>query len=678
MVENIENPLHFDSGFSLGVTPRHISKCWVELNSSRNITFDSELGFRKKLIFMFPRLEILKIHFIFNRAFLERVTPRHISKLVELNSAEDINFDSELGFRKTFHFHVPPGWKSLKIHFILDLGFPEQFSQGISKMIGWKSLKIHFILGSELCLRRWKTLKIHFIFRFELFLRTDPKAYLKMWKIIANPLHFNPSFPVELAQAYLKTWNAIQAENITFDSELGFRQEAYFHVPQAENITFEAEFDLKNTSFSYSPWWKPLKIHIIFDSGFSLRSYPKAYLKMLGRTQFSQKGPGFLSSSPKAYLKMIGWKMFKIHIIFDSGFSLRSYPKAYLKILGWKTLKIHFIFRFELFLRTYPKAYLKMVGWKLLQIYFILIRAFRVELAQGISQNLGLIPRHISKWWVELNSGRKYNFEAELGFEKHFIFIFSMVENIKNPIIFDSRVEKLENPLHFRVRAFPEQFSQGISKNDSSDFKKNSFSCYPEWKMLQIHIIFNSGFSLRKAYLKILGRTLFSQNTYLLTQSSDFEKYFIFMFPRSSDFDKKLIFMFPRLEIIAHLLHFNPSFPCGVSTGHISKLGSDFEKHFIFMFPRVENFENPLYFRISALPEKLTQGISENLEWKRLKIHFILGSGPSLSSSPKAYLKMIGWKSLSIPFMLGSELCVRSYCRAYLKILGRTRFNQKS
>ncbi|KAG8147334.1 hypothetical protein E2320_000123 [Naja naja] len=107
---------------------------------------------------------MLKIHIIFRpgfslssypKAYLKMkvelnsgVTPRHISKRVELNSGRRHNFDSELGFRKTFHFHVPPV----------------------------ETLKIHFIFGSRVCLRRWKMLKIHIIFDPGSY----PKAYLKM------------------------------------------------------------------------------------------------------------------------------------------------------------------------------------------------------------------------------------------------------------------------------------------------------------------------------------------------------------------------------------------------------------------------------------------------------------------------------------------------------------------
>ncbi|KAG8147333.1 hypothetical protein E2320_000119 [Naja naja] len=227
--------------------------------------------------------------------------------------------------------------------------------------------------------------------------------------------------------------------------------------------------------------------------------------------------------------------------------------------------------------------------------------------------------------------------------------------------------EKVENPLHFRVRAF-------LSSSPKAYLKMIG------WKMFKI-TSFLIGFSLRsypKAYLKILGRTLFSQNTYLDSELG-FRKYFIFMFPGVENFENSLHFR-------------NKAFPEDLSQGISQNVGrtqfrqktlllkqsSDFEKHFIFIFSMVENIKNPHHFRFWRARISKINSFSCSPAWKRLKIHFILGSGPSLSSSPKAYLKMIGWKSLSIPFMLGSELCVRSYCRAYLKILGRTPFNQKS
>ncbi|KAG8147336.1 hypothetical protein E2320_000125 [Naja naja] len=95
--------------------------------------------------------------------------------------------------------------------------------------------------------------------------------------------------------------------------------------------------------------------------------------------------------------------MLKIHIIFDPGYSLRSYPKSldFEKYFIFMFPRVENVenplhFRFELFLRTYPKAYLKMVG--------------RTQFRQKT-----LLLKQSSD------------------FEKHFIFIFSMVENIKNP-----------------------------------------------------------------------------------------------------------------------------------------------------------------------------------------------------------------------------------------------------
>ncbi|KAG8148174.1 hypothetical protein E2320_022442 [Naja naja] len=63
------------------------------------------------------------------------------------------------------------------------------------------------------------------------------------------------------------------------------------------------------------------------------------------------------------------------------------------------------------------------------------IRAFLEDLAQGKSQN-----------------AENITFEAELDFEKHFIFIFSMVENIKNPH-------------HCRFWELPQGISQNVGWN---------------------------------------------------------------------------------------------------------------------------------------------------------------------------------------------------------------------
>ncbi|KAG8147354.1 hypothetical protein E2320_000131 [Naja naja] len=116
------------------------------------------------------------------------------------------------------------------LHFWIS-ALPEDSSQGIFQNSG-------------------KHFKIHFIFRSELSLMRYPKAYRKM---VVNPRHIS-----KLEQ------NSIQIENITFDAELGFRKEYHFHIPQVVKR------------------WKMLKIHFISSSQLSLRSYAKAYLKMLG------------------------------------------------------------------------------------------------------------------------------------------------------------------------------------------------------------------------------------------------------------------------------------------------------------------------------------------------------------------------------------------------------------
>ncbi|KAG8147343.1 hypothetical protein E2320_000116 [Naja naja] len=237
----------------------------------------------------------------------------------------------------------------------------------------------------------------------------------------------------------------------TFENPLHFRNQAFPEdLAQGKSQNVGARIS-KNTSFPYPPWWKTLKIHIIFDSGFP-RSYPKAYLKMLGvsprhiskcwvelnsaRKHNFDRELDFKINSFSCYP---GWKMLKIHFIFGSELSLRVSPRHISK--WWKTLKIHFIFIFELFLRTYPKAYLKMSSdfeKKLFSCSQVEIIAnplhfnlsFAVELAQAYL-----------KTWVELNSARNHNFLQR------------------------ARISKI-----------------------------NSFSCYPGWKMLKIHIIFGFSF----------------------------------------------------------------------------------------------------------------------------------------------------------------------------------------
>ncbi|KAG8148055.1 hypothetical protein E2320_022951 [Naja naja] len=145
------------------------------------------------------------------------------------------------------------------------------------------------------------------------------------------------------------------------------------------------------------PGWKMMKIHFIFGSKLSLRTYPRAYPKMMENDENPlyfriQAFPEDLSQGiSQNFLKKTsfscspGWKTLKIHIIFDSGLSLRSYPKAYLKI-----------------------------------------------------------PENIT-------------FDAELRFSK--TLHFHVPERV------NQGVENVENPHHFRIRAFPEDFSQGILQN---------------------------------------------------------------------------------------------------------------------------------------------------------------------------------------------------------------------
>ncbi|KAG8148173.1 hypothetical protein E2320_022440 [Naja naja] len=178
---------------------------------------------------MFPGVENIKNpHHFRSRVFLEELpqgTSQNIWALPE-ELAQGKSQNIGAQILKNTSFSSSPEWKSLTIHFIFDPAFPEELAQGKSQNIGLDFEK-------------------HFIFMF---------ARVETFE---NPLHFQiRAFLEDLAQG------------------------------KSQNVGARIS---KNTSFSYSPWWKTLKIHIIFDSGFCLRSYPKAYLKMLGRTQFSQK-----------------------------------------------------------------------------------------------------------------------------------------------------------------------------------------------------------------------------------------------------------------------------------------------------------------------------------------------------------------------------------------------------
>ncbi|KAG8148170.1 hypothetical protein E2320_022438 [Naja naja] len=212
-VENVENPLYFQ----IWALPEELAQ-----GKSQNIGQKTQLltqssDFEKHIIFIFPRVEKFD-------------NPLH--------------FGSGLSLRK---------WKSLKIHFILVPAFPEQFSQGISKND-----------------------------------KSYPKAYLKMW--------------VEL--------NSV--EDITFDSELGFRKTFIFMFP--------ARFE--KTSFS-CPRWKSLKIHFIFRSGLSLRSCQgksqNDWAENITLKQSSDFEKPSFSYSP-------WWKTLKSTSFSILGF-LRSYPR---------------------------------------------------------------------------------------------------------------------------------------------------------------------------------------------------------------------------------------------------------------------------------------------------------------------------------------------------------------
>ncbi|KAG8147352.1 hypothetical protein E2320_000132 [Naja naja] len=92
---------------------------------------------------------------------------------------------------------------------------------------------------------------------------------------------------------------------------------------------------------------------------------------------------------------------------------------------------------------------------------------------------------------------------------------------------------------------------------------------------------------------------------------------------------------------------------------------SDFEKNIIFIFPRVENVENPLSIRIWALPEELTQGISQNVGVENVEnpLYFWIWA------LPEELAQVNWWKMLKIHIIFRSELSLRSYPKAYLKML---------
>ncbi|KAG8147341.1 hypothetical protein E2320_000120 [Naja naja] len=108
-VENFENPLHFRISALPEELPKAYLKIWVELNSARNITFDSELGFENTSFSCSPGWKTLKIHFIFGFELFLRSYPRHISKCGLEIIANPLHFN---------------------------LSFPEELAQGISQNLG--------------------------------------------------------------------------------------------------------------------------------------------------------------------------------------------------------------------------------------------------------------------------------------------------------------------------------------------------------------------------------------------------------------------------------------------------------------------------------------------------------------------------------------------------------------
>ncbi|KAG8147353.1 hypothetical protein E2320_000129 [Naja naja] len=249
--------------------------------SQKSYLVTKSSNFGNKLIFMLPRVENIEnpLHFwisalpeelsqgIFQNVVVEnfenplhfhiRAFPDEISQGICQNGGsiqpENITFDSELGFRKEAYFHVAQSSVFEKnIIFI----FPRV--ENVENPLYFRM----WALPEELAPVNCKSVRVE---NFE------------------NPLHFRSRvFPEELSQGKSQNvvWNSIQAENITFDSELGFRKEAYFHLTEGGkrfkiHFIFRSELSLKNFEnklIFMLPMGKTLKIHIIFHSGLSLRS----------------------------------------------------------------------------------------------------------------------------------------------------------------------------------------------------------------------------------------------------------------------------------------------------------------------------------------------------------------------------------------------------------------------
>ncbi|KAG8147345.1 hypothetical protein E2320_000128 [Naja naja] len=265
---------HFIFFFSRELPQGISQKVGLKSIKQENITFDSDFGFQKEVYFHFPQggNHCKSISFS-DPSFPCGVIPSHISKCwVELNSARNHNLSQTARISEINSFSCSPGWKTLKIHFIsgsqLSLRsyrkayfktlvenvenphhfrsrvFPEELSQGKSQNVVWNSIQEENItFHSDLRFR--KEAYFHLTQESSDF---ENKLIFMLPRIenFENSHHFQSRvFPEELSQGKSQNvvWNSIQAENITFDSELGFRKEAYFHVPQVGN-------HCKSTSFS--------------------------------------------------------------------------------------------------------------------------------------------------------------------------------------------------------------------------------------------------------------------------------------------------------------------------------------------------------------------------------------------------------------------------------------------
>ncbi|KAG8148175.1 hypothetical protein E2320_022439 [Naja naja] len=204
-------------------------------------------------------------------------------------------------------------------------------------------------------------------------------------------------------------------------------------------------------------------------------------------------------------------------------------------------------------------------------------------------------------------------------------------------------VENIKNPHHFRSRVFLEELPQGTSQNI--------------WALPE---------ELAQGKSQNIG-----QKTQLLTQSSDFEKNIIFIFPRVEKFDNPLHFRI-RLSLRkwkSLKIHFIFGSRLSLSSSpkaYLKMIKSlDFENKLIFMFPGVENIKSPHHFRSRVFLEELPQGISQNI-WA-LPEELAQGKSQNIGvekfDNPLHFrirLSLRRWKMLKIHIIFGSELSLRS------------------